>query len=252
MTNKAIQHSINFNGKHLKKGDPLPPYNGKLRVYSSRVCPFAQRTILALLAKNVDFEVVNVHLADKPEWLVRKSAFGKVPSIEIKEDVCIYESLITVEYLDDVYPQRLLLAKDPITKAYDKIIAETSGTLHTMFFKFIKDPEAITEENIVSYKKTLHFLQDQLKKRKSKFFGGNEPGYADYMVWPWFERLLICQEKSDILKLDDMEFELLNEYISNMLNDPAVSQYLVPKDVYIKLFESYSLGKVPNYDLLSE
>ncbi|GBP65917.1 Pyrimidodiazepine synthase [Eumeta japonica] len=67
---------IDFNTKHLKKGDPLPPFAGKLRVYNMRYCPYAQRTVLALNAKRVDYEVVNINLVDKPEWLTTKSAFG--------------------------------------------------------------------------------------------------------------------------------------------------------------------------------
>lgn len=58
-------------------GDPLPPFTGKLRVYNMRFCPFAQRTILALNAKEIDYEVVNIDLVDKPEWLASKSAFSK-------------------------------------------------------------------------------------------------------------------------------------------------------------------------------
>lgn len=58
-------------------GDPLPPYNGKLRVYNMRYCPFAQRTILALNAKQIDYEVVNIDLIQKPEWLPRKSPLGE-------------------------------------------------------------------------------------------------------------------------------------------------------------------------------
>lgn len=52
---------------------------------------------------------------------------GKVPSLEIAENVCIYESLVTVEYLDEVYPQRPLLPADPLKKAFDKIIIEAMG-----------------------------------------------------------------------------------------------------------------------------
>ncbi|CAK1586070.1 unnamed protein product [Parnassius mnemosyne] len=251
MANKAVKGNINFNVKHLRKGDPLPPFNGKLRIYNMRYCPYAQRTILALFAKDIDFEVVNVHTSDKPEWLPRKSAFGKVPSIEIKEDVCIFESLITVEYLDEVYPQRPLLSKDPVTKAYDKIIVEASGPLHTMFYKAVKNSETITEDNVIAYHKALQFIQDHLNTRSTKFFGGSEPGYADYMIWPWFERLIALQKKNDKLKFDAKEFKLLNEYINNMLNDSAVSRYLVPEDVLFKVFESYRLQEVPDYDLLT-
>lgn len=62
---------------------------------------------------------------------------GKVPALEIKEDVCIYESLITVEYLDEVYTQRPLLSKDPVTKAYDKIIVEAAGPVRMNFTLFL-------------------------------------------------------------------------------------------------------------------
>lgn len=52
---------------------------------------------------------------------------AKVPSIEIADNVCIYESLVTVEYLDEMYPQRPLLPKDPLKRAFDKIIIEAIG-----------------------------------------------------------------------------------------------------------------------------
>lgn len=54
---------------------------------------------------------------------------GKVPSFEIKEGLSIYESLVLVEYLDEVYPQRPLLPKDPIKKSFDKITVEVAGAV---------------------------------------------------------------------------------------------------------------------------
>jgi len=89
-----------------------------------RFCPYAQRTILVLNAKNIPYEVVNVNLTEKPEWLVSKSPLGKVPALEIKEGVTVYESLITAEYLEDAYPQNPLVSKDPLRKAQDKLIVE--------------------------------------------------------------------------------------------------------------------------------
>lgn len=41
-----------------------------------RLCPFAQRTILTLNAKQIDYEVINIDLVNKPEWLPTKSIFG--------------------------------------------------------------------------------------------------------------------------------------------------------------------------------
>lgn len=60
-------------------GDPKPPYNGKLRLYSMRYCPFAHRAALTLLAKQLDFEVINCKIfKPKPEWLNEINPFGKI------------------------------------------------------------------------------------------------------------------------------------------------------------------------------
>nr|QLI62204.1 glutathione S-transferase 8 [Streltzoviella insularis] len=252
MATRAVKGKINFNTKHLKKGDPLPAYNGKLRIYNMRYCPYAQRTILALNAKQIDYEVVNINLVDKPEWLTSKSAFGKVPALEIKDGVTIYESLVTVEYLDEVYPQRPLLPKDPVKKAFDKIIVEATGPIHTLFYKIIRAPETITEDNIAGYVKALDFVQEQLESRGTTFLDGNEPGFADYMIWPWFERILALQDDDDRTRIDPQKFKLLTQYLNNMLQDPAVSQYLVSKEVLFKVLEGYKPGNTPNYDLLTE
>ncbi|XP_026316778.1 pyrimidodiazepine synthase-like isoform X2 [Hyposmocoma kahamanoa] len=254
MGSKALKgiKKINFNTKHLKKGDPLPPFNGKLRVYNMRYCPYAQRTILALNAKQLDYEVVNIDLKNKPEWLTAKSYFAKVPSLEIAENVCIYESLVTVEYLDEVYPRRPLLPKDPLKKAFDKIIIEAIGPVHTLFYKLIMNPESLTEDHMTAFHKALTFVEEQLKSRGTKFLDGAEPGYADYMIWPWFERLLAFKEKDDRATIDGQKYKLLTKYINDMLEDPAVSQYLVPNNILFQVMEGYQPGKTPNYDLLLE
>ncbi|XP_061715024.1 pyrimidodiazepine synthase-like isoform X2 [Cydia pomonella] len=242
---------VNVNTRHLARGDPLPPYNGKLRIYNMRYCPYAQRTILVLNAKQIDYEVVNINLKEKPEWLTSKSLFGKVPAIEVADGVCIAESLVTSEYLDEVYPQRTLLPKDPLKKALAKIIVEGSGPIQTMLFKILRTPDQVTEENIAAYRKYLTFIQDELKKSGSKFLGGSEPGFADYMIWPWFERMVPISELYDAVKIDETEYKLLWEYITNMFKDPAVSQYVVPKEILFKFMEPYRTGGTSNYDLLT-
>ncbi|CAG9793942.1 unnamed protein product [Diatraea saccharalis] len=243
---------VDFNTKHLEKGDPLPPYNGKLRIYNMRFCPWAQRAILALNAKQLDYEVVNINLQNKPEWLNSKSIFGKVPALEIQDGVTICESLIVVEYLDEAYPQRPLLPKDPAKKASDKIIVEAFGPVTSIFYKAIMDPEAITDDVRAAFHRALNFVQEQLSLRGTKFLGGSEPGYVDYMIWPWFERITLIDAVQAHVAIDQQKYKLLTEYIAEMFKDPAVSQYLIPKEVISTFMDNYK-KKVPlNYDVLLE
>lgn len=49
---------------------------------------------------------------------------GTVPALEVAEGVCISESLVTAEYLEDKYPLPRLVSADPLRKAQDKLIVE--------------------------------------------------------------------------------------------------------------------------------
>ncbi|KAG8235616.1 hypothetical protein J437_LFUL014874 [Ladona fulva] len=94
-----------------------------MRLYSMHFCPYAQRCRLVLDAKKIPYDIVNINLTEKPEWLLEKSPLGKVPALEI-DGQTIYESLIVSDFLDEKFPQRPLLPKDPMQKAKDKILVE--------------------------------------------------------------------------------------------------------------------------------
>ena len=59
---------------NMRYSSNLIPFYFKLL---SRFCPFAERTILVLLAKNIPFEVVNINLKRKPEWFLAET-WGQV------------------------------------------------------------------------------------------------------------------------------------------------------------------------------
>lgn len=128
-----------------KIGSLLPklPDDGKLRLYSMRICPFAQRAHLVLEAKSIPYHTIFVNMRLKPDWLLQKSPLGKVPALEIpsvKGDPLI-ESLIIAEYLDDQYPQNPLRSKDPLQRARDNILIEQfrSYMQNSFFLLFIPE-----------------------------------------------------------------------------------------------------------------
>lgn len=73
----------------------------------------------------IRFEVVNIHLAQKPEWYLEKiNPLGKVPSIQVN-DMVLYESLICSEWADDHFDgNRKLLPQDHYERAKQKMLVE--------------------------------------------------------------------------------------------------------------------------------
>lgn len=91
-----------------------------------------------------------------------------------------------------------------------------------MYFKVIKS-QPVTEEVVAGYFKALDMLQKQLLLRGTKFLDGLEPGYADYMIWPWFERLPEVNDKRT--ELNETKYKVLVSifFISVYLNTKRYS-----------------------------
>lgn len=111
-----FSYLLGFSINLFCQGSQIPkfPEDGKLRLYSMRFCPFAQRSHLVLEAKNIPYHTANINLKEKPEWLVQKSPLGKVPALEIpseKGDPLI-ESLIIADYLDDKVGSKIFMFQD--------------------------------------------------------------------------------------------------------------------------------------------
>merc|ERR1712059_131247 len=101
---------------HLAAGSPEPTVDAdKITVYNMRFCPFAQRTILVLLAKKLPFDVVNIDLTIKPGWFVEKT-WGQVSVVRYKGDF-IMESLINSDLIDDLDRENSLHPANPAEKA---------------------------------------------------------------------------------------------------------------------------------------
>ncbi|XP_043911884.1 glutathione S-transferase omega-1 [Protopterus annectens] len=178
--------------KALSQGSaaPGPVPEGVIRLYSMRFCPFAQRTRLVLEAKGIKYETININLKNKPDWFLKKNPFGLIPVIEMPSDKIIYESPITCDYLDEVYPEKRLTPADPYEKAKEKMMLEHFSKVTALLYKIgiaVRAGESTSSLEGELLEK-LGMFEEILASKKSLFFGGNSASMIDYMVWPWFER----------------------------------------------------------------
>ncbi|XP_072477637.1 glutathione S-transferase omega-1-like [Notamacropus eugenii] len=227
------QDSSRSLGKGSSPPGPVP--DGIIRVYSMRFCPFARRTLLVLKAKGIKHEIININLLNKPEWFFKKNPLGLVPVLETSQGQLIYESVITCEYLDEVYPGKLF-PEDPYEKAFQKIILESFSKVPSLCSGSLI---AVRKgEDNSDWKAKLHAafssLEEVLTRRKTTFFGGNTISMIDYLIWPWFDRLgsygiADCIDHTSKLKL----------WVAAMKKDPAVSAFLTDEKTYQNFMDLY-------------
>merc|ERR1712029_795449 len=111
---------------HHTLGSSLPAISsepGAVTLVNMRFCPYAQRTVLCLNTKNVDYDIINSQLMNKPEWLWQLNPLGKVPVL-LHDGNTIFESLITCEYVDEVFPGAKIHSEEASERARDRMMVE--------------------------------------------------------------------------------------------------------------------------------
>ena len=158
---------------------------------TSGVCPFAQRSHMALIEKGLDFTVREVDLSDKPAWFEEVSPYSKVPVVRIGREV-VWESAIVNEFIDEKFPQAPLMPADPWMRAQARIWIDYCNT------RWVEDFYALLSA-------TEPERQDELRKKVTEdlrymerdgmaalsdgpYWLGSEVSLVDLAFWPFFER----------------------------------------------------------------
>jgi len=240
--------------RHIANGEaPCPALvEGSLRVYNMRYCPYAERALLALVHKNVKFDVVNINLVKKPDWFLElaRPAGAKVPVLHRPDGSSLGESLVVMEYIDRAYPGPGLLPEDAWKAGQDKVFVEefANGAIASMAKMF--NPHLSDEEKAkVMGKIEVSFVatEKELRDRGTKFFHGDQPGFVDFSLWPWFERRAIFASMCKKDPWNKEDHPKLTAWVEDMLVHPTVVEVLVPVEEMNAFFKSYALG-APQYD----
>ncbi len=88
-----------------------------LKLCGFRISNYHNKVRIALLEKGVPFEEDESCAPSQSEEFLARSPLGKVPWIELDGGRRLAESHVICEYLEETYPQKPLLPKDPFERA---------------------------------------------------------------------------------------------------------------------------------------
>ena len=148
--------------------------------------PFGMRVRIALAEKEVKYEYRDENLRDKSELLLKMNPVHKKIPVLIHNNKPVCESLIIVEYIDEVWSDKYpLLPSHPYQRAQARFWAD-----------FVEKKTYTTGRNIWSTKGTeqeaaikefidhLKLLEQELGDKP--YFGGDKFGYVDLTFIPYY------------------------------------------------------------------
>ncbi|WP_299840868.1 glutathione S-transferase family protein [uncultured Paracoccus sp.] len=111
----------------------IPEAAPKLTLISFPTCPYVQRAVIALRERGVEYEVIHIDLANKPDWFLEISPLGKVPVLKIErageKPVILFESTVILQYLDETLLGQRLFPEDALDRARQRAWVEYAGSV---------------------------------------------------------------------------------------------------------------------------
>ncbi len=210
---------------------------------TAEVCPFAQRSHLALLEKGLDFEHSEVDLRDKPAWFEAVSPYSKVPVLKRGDDV-IYESSIINEYLEDAYPEPALLPADAGGRARARIWIDFSNVKFTVaFYRVLLEQDRERRAALAAeITRQLEFIEDEglAKLGSGPYFLGSELTLVDLDYYPHFERFAVLSAYRGIEI--PARCERLAAWFAAMAERASVKATRHSVDYHVEAYKHYADG----------
>jgi glutathione S-transferase len=136
---------------------------------------------IVLAEKDVEVEVVEVDLRDRPAWIYDKNATGRVPVLE-EDGSPLPESVVIMEFLEERYPEPPLLPPDPADRAFARLQIHRDDELTDPYYMLRRGEDGAREQLDAA----LGRLDAALAERP--WLGGPEYGLADIAYVPWILR----------------------------------------------------------------
>ncbi|MHB1216428.1 MAG: glutathione S-transferase family protein [Thiobacillus sp.] len=215
-------------------------------LYHIPVCPFCQRVEILLSLKGrrdeVDFRLVDI-TRPRPDWLLQKTrGTTALPVLETADGHIVKESLVILQYLEDIYPEPPVAQCDPYRRAVENMLTRMDGEFFTQGYGWLmnQDParrDALREGMLKQYAQLDEFLLEHAPAGPFLF---EEFGWAEAVFTPFFERFWFLEYYENFELPNDARYARVRQWIDACLAHPAAQQ--VTKEEVVKLYYDYAKG----------
>ena len=217
-----------------------------ITVYHIPVCPFCQRLEILLELKGrrseVEFIVVDITKPRDPNLLQKTRGTTALPVLETADGKIIKESMVIMQYLEDLFAEPAIAQRDPYRRAVENMLAKLEGEFCTQGYLYVMNQdrsrrEAFKENMLKQFAKLNDFL---LQHSPNGTYLFEEFAWAETVFTPFFMRFWFLEYYEDFALPNDESYARTREWRDACLAHPAAQQ--TNKEEIVKLYYDYAKG----------
>ncbi|KAJ0780240.1 putative glutathione transferase [Helianthus annuus] len=200
------------------------------------VSPFVTRVKIALNLKGINYEFIQEDLDNKsPDLLKYNPVYKKVPVL-LHNGNPISESLVIIEYIDEVWKGVPIMPNDAYEKAQARFWATfIADKCHPALFKAIRSHGE--EQAVAEAHELLQFLENELNVKGTKFFGGDNINLVDICAGYIAHWVVAAEEALGIEVVTKDKFPKIAEWCGNYINCQVVKDCLPPRERVVAYYK---------------
>ncbi|KNE70246.1 hypothetical protein AMAG_14398 [Allomyces macrogynus ATCC 38327] len=241
----------------------LSAAGGSLTLYTSRVCPFAQRTTIALhdlgLIDAIEptptnsngASLVEIDLTNKPEWYTAMiNPRGKVPALKLgSAGPILIESALIAEYLYQAAGRTDVLLTNPedaaTRYAASRVTEAVNDAFVPAFYALLREHDKETQPAAMA--KLLSAVHDvgAVLDAEGPYAVGTEWTLADTLAAPFLARLVVVKhyrgfDLKDAAPARDENSARFVRWANALLEREAVKRTTAPAEVLVTAYAKYA------------
>jgi len=203
-----------------------------MTLFSDPVDHYCQRVRIVLEEKGISAEVIDMSKNNLTEEILELSPYATLPVL-VDRDVCLYDSVTLMEYLDERFPHPPLLPVYPVARANIRLyIKRIESDWCTLFDQIVDGNLKVTaKKKATKQLKSLITGTAPIFKEKS-FFMNDEFSLVDCCIAPILWRLPLV----DIEIPKDNKNRPINEYMKSVFTRKSFINSLTELEKEIRSF----------------
>ncbi|PWA40532.1 Glutathione S-transferase/chloride channel, C-terminal [Artemisia annua] len=223
----------------------------EIKLLGTPASPFANRVQFVLNLKSIEYEFIHENLASKSELLLTSNpVYTKVPVLFHGNKTPIPESLIIIEYLDEIEPDvHRILPMDPSHRAENRFWA---NYIDTKFFPLYEELRMTpNKEGKEAIKKQIieqsQLLEDTFVKFSNGklYFGGDDVGYLDVVLGCFLAWTKFVEKHNDMKVFDEVRTPKLVEWVKRIWSHEAFKINVPSNETLISFYMMLQIYKPP-------